>query len=72
MNVSYLIALLLTFSALTTYLKYRFWRFPARIGSSRQLRACHELKANVLNKLLSKRLLKASQCSALRVVGNRS
>ena len=39
---------------------------------NRLTRACHELKASVLNKLLSKRLVKASQCSPARVAGRRS
>ena len=35
-------------------------------------RACHELKVSVLNKLLSRRHEKASQCNPASVVGSRS
>ena len=48
---------------------------PVAAAHTRQVyrsRACHEFKFSVLNRLLSNRLVKASQCSPARVAGNRS
>ena len=55
-------------SILSTFHEYLSTSGDAEKRSNRLFpRACHELKASVLNKLLSKRLLKASQCSPARV-----